>query len=83
MIFETAGRLSGGQIPQAEGLVPGAGKGVVAVAGKDYVGDEVRVAVETLLGDSVLALVASQLPYDQGLVWKEFPLVRSIEILVF
>lgn len=68
MILETTSRLSGGQVPQAQGLVPGSGQGVVAVRGEHDVADEVRVAVQTLLGYAVVVLVAGQLPDNQGLV---------------
>lgn len=70
MVFKTTSGLSGSQIPQAQGLVPRAGQGVVTIGRQNNVADEVRVAVQTLLGDTVAGIVASQLPNDQGLVWK-------------
>jgi len=69
--LEATGGLSGGQIPQAEGLIPGSGQGVVSVGGQDHVADEVRVSVEALLGVAVVGvLVAGELPHDQGLVCR-------------
>lgn len=70
MVFKPTGGLSGGQIPQAQGLVPGAGQGVVTVGRQNDVADEVRVAVQTLLGDAVAGIVAGQLPNDEGLVTR-------------
>ena len=68
VVFETASGLAGAQVPQPQGLVPGAGKGEVSIRGEDDVGDEVAVTVEPLLGHTVVLLIASQLPDDQGLV---------------
>ena len=60
--------VAGAEVPQPEGLVPGAGQGEVAVRGENHVGDEVGVAVEPLLGHAVLAVLPGQLPHDQRLV---------------
>ena len=68
VVLEAAGGLAGGEVPEAEGLVPRAGEGEVAVGGENHVGHEVGVAVQSLLGHSVLAVLAGQLPHDQGLV---------------
>lgn len=70
MVFETPGGLSSGKIPQTQGLVPRSRKSVVSVTGENYVRDEVRVAVQTLLGYAVISLVSRQFPYDEGLVCK-------------
>ena len=70
VVFEPASRLSGGQVPQAQSLVPGTRKGVVAVAGEDYVGDKMRMAVETLLRNAVLGFFTCQFPDDEGFVWN-------------
>lgn len=70
MVLETTGGLSGGQVPQTKGLVPGTGQSVVSVRGENDVTDEVAVTVQTLLGDSVVGLVTGQLPHDQSLVCK-------------
>lgn len=77
MVFETPGGLAGSEVPQTQGLVPRARESVVAVAGQDHVADEVRVAVQTLLGDSVVGLVPGQFPYDEGLVWNTETCVKS------
>ena len=68
MVFETASGLAGAQVPQPQGLVPGAGQGEVSIRGEDDVGDEVAVTVEPLLGHTVVLLISGQLPDDQGLV---------------
>lgn len=70
MVFETPGGLSSGKIPQTQGLVPRSRKSVVSVTGENYVRDEVRVAVQSLLGYAVISLVSRQFPYDEGLVCK-------------
>ena len=68
MVLEAARGLASGQIPQAQSLVPGSGEGVVAVGREDDVADEVRVAVQTFLWDTIVGLVTGQFPYDQSLV---------------
>ena len=68
LISLPAGGLAGAEVPEPEGLVPGAAEGEVAVGGEDDVGDEVAVAVEPLLGDAVVHVVAGQLPDDERLV---------------
>ena len=57
MVLEAAGGLAGGEVPQAERLVPRAGEGEVAVRGEDDVRDKVPVPVQPLLRDAVLGLV--------------------------
>lgn len=71
MVFETTRGFAGAQIPEPQVLVPGAGEGVVAIAGQDDVRDEVGVSVEPLAGYSVVAFASGQLPHDQGLVCNE------------
>lgn len=68
MVLECASGFAGGQVPQAQSLVPRAGKSVVSVRGEDDVADEVRVAVQALLRDAVVGLVTGQFPHDQSLV---------------
>ena len=68
VVLEPAGGLAGAEVPQPEVLVPGPGQGEVAVGGENHVGHEVGVAVEPLLGHSVLAVLPSQLPDNQRLV---------------
>lgn len=70
VIVETTSGLSGAEIPETQGLVPGTGEGIVAIAGEDNVRDEMRVSVEPLVGDSVAELVLCEFPHDQGLVWN-------------
>ena len=68
MVLEPPGGLAGAEVPQPEVLVPGPGQGEVAVGGENHVGHEVGVAVQSLLGHSVLAVLPSQLPDNQRLV---------------
>ena len=70
MILETASCLASSQIPQAQSLVPGPRKSVVAIGRQDDVTDEMRVTVQAFLWDTIVGLVTGQFPYDQGLVWK-------------
>lgn len=65
---ETACALASGNLPQAEGGVPRAGKGELAVNRHDDVGDEVVVATKSTTGVSVVALLAGEGPYNDGLV---------------
>ena len=68
VVLEPAGGLAGAEVPQPEVLVPGPGQGEVAVGGENHVGHEVGVAVQSLLGHSVLAVLPRQLPDNQRLV---------------
>jgi len=52
VIFESTGRISSRKVPQTKGLVPGARKSKVSIRREDDVRNEVRVAIETLLGDT-------------------------------
>lgn len=70
MVLEAARRLSCGQIPQAKSLVPRARECIVAVRRENDVADEVRVTVETLLGNTIAVVFAHQTPDDQCLVCK-------------
>lgn len=70
MVLKTPSGLAGSKVPQTQRLVPRARESVVAVTRQDDVTDEVRVAVKTLLRDSVVGLVTGQLPNDQGLVCR-------------
>lgn len=57
-------------VPESEGLVPGAGDDVAVVVGDGEVADEVVVTGEALEWDSELGLVFiwGQLPDHEGLV---------------
>ena len=63
-----------GQIPQAETLVPGSGKSVLAIGGERDVGNVVSVSKESTdwaSGDGVVgASVLGERPNDEGLVCK-------------
>ena len=67
MVLEAAGGLAGGEVPEAERLVPRPGEGEVAVGGEHDVGDEVAVAVQPLLRDAVLGLVPARRRWMQVL----------------
>ena len=68
---ETAGGKTGVEVPKAEGVVPRRRESELAVRGNNDVRDEMVVAVENALGVTVLVLVACQLPYDDGLVYRD------------
>lgn len=40
----------------------------MSIRGHDNVGDEVSVAVETTLGDSIASLIATEVPQNEGLI---------------
>lgn len=65
---EAAGGGAGSQLPETQGLIPGGGQSIGAVGGDDAVRDDVGVTVERSLGVTVLTLIASEVPDDQGLV---------------
>jgi hypothetical protein len=74
---EAAGGEAGGEVPEAELSIPGAGKGELAVGTEDDVLDEVGVAGEAAEGDAVVGGGAGfrggvdrvgQVPHQQGLV---------------
>lgn len=63
------GRGLRGEVPEAQGAVPGARERELPVGGDDDVADEVGVAPQRPLGDAVVGLVPCQLPHDDGFVW--------------
>ena len=67
---ETAGGDTGGELPEAEGLVPGRGQSVGAVGGDHTVGDNVGVTVEGAFGVAVRGLITGKVPDDEGLVTR-------------
>lgn len=77
MSNESAGGLSGGDVPQSELTVPRGGKGKGAIGGDDNVGDEVGVSAKGTTGESVFVVLnvggggggsVVQLPDNDGLV---------------
>jgi len=65
---ETTSADTVGKIPQTEGVIPAARKGVVAIVGQLNVLNKVTVAMETTLSVSVLLGSAGQLPHHDSLV---------------
>mmetsp|Transcript_4946 Transcript_4946/g.8723 ORF Transcript_4946/g.8723 Transcript_4946/m.8723 type:complete len:347 (-) Transcript_4946:100-1140(-) len=65
---KAAGGAAGGQLPQAQGAVPGAGQGELAVAGDHHVGDEVRVAGHAAAWVAVGVAITCEAPHAHGLV---------------
>lgn len=49
---ETAGGVSGSELPETEGLIPRGGKSVSSIGGDHTVGDNVRMSVERSLWDT-------------------------------
>ena len=68
VIFKTASGLTGSQVPQAEGLVPGAGESKVSIRRQNDVRDEMSVTLESLLRHTIVLVIASKLPDNEGLV---------------
>merc|ERR1739848_371669 len=58
VIFKTPGGTSSGQIPQSQVLVPRSGQGKVSIRREDNIRNKVSVSMETLLGDSIVLLIA-------------------------
>jgi len=65
---KSSGGGTGSKLPEAESFVPGGRESIGAVRGDDAVRDDVRVAVKGSLWVAVRALIAGQVPDDQGLV---------------
>lgn len=65
---KAAGSCTLVQVPKTESVIPRAGKSELTIGRDDNVRDEVAVAMETLLGDTIVALLVSQVPDDDGLV---------------
>ena len=65
---EPAGGLAAGEFPETEGLVPGRGEGVGTVRRDDTVGDDVGVAGQTPLGDTIASLVTGAVQHRQKMV---------------
>jgi len=70
VVDETAGGDTGVDVPQAQGAIPRSGQGELAIGGDDDVLNEVGVAVQGALGVAVLALLAGQLPHNDGVVTR-------------
>lgn len=70
MVFESSSRATRRQIPKTQSLVPRTGQRIVTVGREDDVADEVRMAIQTFLRDTVVGFVARQFPHNQSLVWN-------------
>jgi len=68
MVLETTGGLTGIQVPESQGLIPGAGKSVMALGGHHHICHEVTVAVETTFRDAIATFLAFEVPKNEGLV---------------
>lgn len=82
VIFKSSGCLSCSKIPQTEGFVPRSRQCIVSVRREDNVTDEVRVTLESLLGNSIVSVISGQLPDDQGVVWETNQLGMSYYLLI-
>lgn len=65
---EATSSLTSAQFPKAQSLVPGRRERVGTVGRDDAVADDVGMAVEAALGITVGAIVAGEIPDDEGLV---------------
>lgn len=54
VILEPTGGLASSEIPQAEGLIPGAWEGKVTIRWQHNIRNEVAVSLETLLRDAIM-----------------------------
>jgi len=65
---ESAGGVTGGELPETERLIPRGGQSVGTIGGDHTVRDDVRVTLEAALGVTVGLLITGKVPDDQGLV---------------
>jgi len=78
---ESASGLASVQVPETQGMVPGGGKGELAIGGDDNVRDEVVVAVKNSLGVSIGVFIASELPDNDCLVYEFYgQLTKVVQI---
>ena len=68
VIFETAGGLTSSQVPETKSLVPGAGESKVSIGRQNNIGDEMSVSLESLLWNTVVLVITSEFPDNEGLV---------------
>jgi hypothetical protein len=65
---EAAGALAGVDVPETEGSIPRAREGELTIGTDDNIRDEVVVAVERALGDTVVAVLAVEVPDNDSLI---------------
>ena len=65
---EASGGGTGVQVPEAEGTVPGAREGKLAIGGDHDVLDEVRVTVKAAARVAVVLFLAGEVPEDNSLI---------------
>lgn len=62
---EPAGGLAAGELPEAKGLVPRGREGIGTIGGDHTVGDDVRVASESPLRDTIASIVTGTATHNQ------------------
>ena len=67
---ESTGGKTGVQVPETEGVIPGRREGELTIRRNDNIGNEVVVDMENSLGVAVRVLIASQLPDDDGFIYR-------------
>merc|ERR1719295_857199 len=67
---ESSRRRSHRQVPQTQSRIPRAGQSELSIRGQHDVGHEVTVALESLVGDTVVSVILGQLPDDDRLVTR-------------
>jgi len=67
---ESPRRRSHRQVPQTQSRIPRAGQSELPIRGQNDVGHEVSVALESLVGDTVVSVILGQLPDDDRLVTR-------------
>ena len=65
---KAAGGGSSAQVPKTKGLIPGSRESKLSIRGDDNVFNEVIVAVKRLLGESIVDIIAGQVPYQHSLI---------------
>lgn len=65
---EAAGGVASVQVPQAKGAVPRTGQGELAIGRDGNILDEVAVAGEAFLHDTIFLFVSGQLPHNDRLI---------------
>ena len=81
MADEASGGLASVQVPEPQGVVPGACQGELAVRGDDDVLYEVRVPLEGPLGVAVLGVLPGEAPQQHCLVpeWQSTAVKHAIK----
>jgi hypothetical protein len=67
---ETASAVSSGNLPQTQSLIPRARQSELTIGRDGNIRHEVRVSTESTEGNTIVGVIASKLPDDDGLVYS-------------